>query len=272
MGDTAQAQPSGAAAAEQTQQTQQEQAPQPQSTQAPQQDLRSLLEEIVSRHVDHKPEDVHRFEMNQRQARLYCMSGLFGDIKGKSETEAVAQAFVKIELGASMGFTSAESMTGIDIIQGRLAIGAQLRGARMQKAGFSWVFLQHDDKGCEIALFYQGKPVPGPNGKQATVGFNENDAKLAGLLGKDNYKKHPKNMYFARTITNAQRFYAPGVLGGADILSAEEAMDLPPASQSQPQFQPPQRKSEAQSPVAAASTVQGEGLFGGHSAAMKDAQ
>ena len=50
--------------------------------------------------------------------------------------QAIALAFVKIELGASMGFSAAEAMTGIDFVQGRLAVGAQLRGARMQRAGF----------------------------------------------------------------------------------------------------------------------------------------
>jgi len=45
------------------------------------------------------------------------------------------------------------------------------------------------------------------------------------ILEKDNWKMSPRNMYFARAITNTQRFYAPGVLNPS-LLSTEEAMDV----------------------------------------------
>jgi hypothetical protein len=52
------------------------------------------------------------------------------------------------------------------------------------------------------------------------------------LIDKDNYKKDPSSMYFARAITRAQRRYAPGVLS-LDVMSSEEARDYPePASMS----------------------------------------
>jgi hypothetical protein len=53
------------------------------------------------------------------------------------------------------------------------------------------------------------------------ITFGETEAARAGLIGKDNYKKNPRNMFFARAITNAQRWYAPGILS-INILSAEE--------------------------------------------------
>jgi hypothetical protein len=75
-----------------------------------------------------------RFELEQRMAKLFAMSGLFTDIKGANQEMAIAQAYVKIALGSSMGFSPAESMQGIDIIQWRPAEGAHLRAARMQSA------------------------------------------------------------------------------------------------------------------------------------------
>lgn len=165
-----------------------------------------------------KPQDVHEFEMQQRQASLFARSGLFADIKGQSEPQAIAQAFVKVALGASMGFSPAEAMTGIDIIQGRVAVGANLRAARMQRAGYTWKVVQLDPKGCILEI-RKGNEVLGVSS------FMEEDAQKSGLLGKDNYKKNPRNMYFARAITNAQRWYAPGVLG-LDIPSTEEAVDV----------------------------------------------
>lgn len=185
-------------------------------------------------------QDVQIFEFQQRAARLFATSGLFSDIKGQSHEQSIAQAFVKIALGQSMGFSPAESMTGIDIVQGRTAIGASLRAARMQRAGFSWRFTKHDDKGCIMRVF-------GPNGEElGESAFTAEDATRAGLLGKDNYKKNPKNMFFSRAITNAQRWYAPGVLG-ADLLSSEEAIDLEPLHQEPQEIRMPVRKSAGQS-------------------------
>lgn len=170
------------------------------------------------------------FTYKQRLAKLFAASGLFGDIKGSfGSDQAIAQAFVKIELGESMGFTPAESMQGIDIIQGRPAVGAGLRSARMKAGGYDWRFARHDDKGCKILLFKDGKPILNADGTQAAVEFNDADAAhiMKGRDGavKDNWRNHPKNMYFARAITNAQRWYAPEVLNPR-ILSEEEAIDL----------------------------------------------
>jgi hypothetical protein len=164
-----------------------------------------------------------RFELEQRMAKLFAMSGLFTDIKGSSQEMAIAQAYVKIALGSSMGFSPAESMQGIDIIQGRPAIGAQLRAARMQRAGYSWRIDRLDDEGCELSIFAGTSEL----GKAK---FTKDDAAKAKLIDKDNYKKDPSSMYFARAITRAQRRYAPGVLS-LDVMSSEEAIDYPePAS------------------------------------------
>jgi len=69
--------------------------------------------------------EVQKFELHQRQAKLFALSGLFSDIKGTSLEQALAQAFVKIDLGESMGLSPAEAMTGIDIIQGPRGGGRQ---------------------------------------------------------------------------------------------------------------------------------------------------
>lgn len=186
--------------------------------------------------IDNRPIEIQKFEFQQRCARLFAASGLFSDIKGQTQEQAIAQAFVKIALGDSMGFNPAESMTGIDLIQGRVSVGSNLRAARMQRAGYSWDILQLDNKGCRLLLKFQGKPlmceqIDGATGTisqvPTVVSFMAEDAAVAGLIGKDNYKKNPRNMYFARAITNAQRWYAPGILG-VDILSTEEAIDMEP--------------------------------------------
>lgn len=192
------------------------------------------------------------FDQKQRLARMFANSGCFQDIDKDEqgnwlpEDVSIARAMVKIELGESMGFSAAESVTGIDIIKGRVAVGASLRGARMQRAGFSWPQMAVTDKGCWMPLCFKGEPMMCPkvdedgkpvmeNGKpvmvQVVVSFAEKDAKTLGLLDKtaSMYKKDPSSMYFARTITRAQRRYGPGVLG-VDALDTYEAKEIAEAS------------------------------------------
>ncbi len=185
-----------------------------------------------------------KLDYSQRMAKMFAYSGCFADIKDTREDVAIAKALVKIKLGESMGFSEAEAMTGIDIIQGRVAVGASLRAARMQRAGYSWPQMVCNDTGCWIPLVFKGDPmlqqkvnekgelVFDSGGKpvmtQVVVSFTQRDAHLASLAGKDNYKKDPSSMYFARAITRAQRRYGPGVLG-VDILDTYEARDLAPA-------------------------------------------
>jgi hypothetical protein len=175
---------------------------------------------VTVREEYHQEPAVARFQLEQRMARLFVASGLFKDINGQNEEQSIAQAWVKIGLGASMGFSPAESMQGIDLIQGRPAVGAQLRAARMQRNGYDWTIEQCDAKGCKLTVFRGEKSL-------GQVSFMEEDAKSAGLIGKDNWKKDPASMYFARAITRAQRRFAPGVLS-ADVLSSEEAIDITP--------------------------------------------
>lgn len=155
------------------------------------------------------------FVTQQRMAKLFALSGCFADVKGQSEEQAIAKAYVKIALGASMGFSPAESMSGIDLIQGKPAIGAHLRATRMRAAGYRWTIDKLDATGCELTI-YRGDEQLG------RVVFTMADAKRMGLAGKDNWTKQPEDMLFARTITRAQRRYAPEALG-AYVMDPDEA-------------------------------------------------
>ncbi len=224
---------------------------QPQQQEAPQ--SQSLLDRIISESQTEQRDRIvirrAEFDYKQRLAKMFANSGCFQDIDKDesgawlSEEVSIARAMVKIELGESMGFSAAESVTGIDIIKGRVAVGASLRGARMQRAGFSWPQMLVTDKGCWMPLCYKGQPMMCPKANedgtpvvdsegnpimvQVVVSFGEKDAKMLGLIDKNQsmYKKDPSSMYFARTITRAQRRYGPGVLG-VDTLDTYEAHDM----------------------------------------------
>lgn len=203
-----------------------------------------FLQEVIDESERRLKIQVDRFEFQQRRAKMFAKSKLFG-IKETDPDEAIAQAMVRIELGESMGFSPAESLQGIYIINGQTAISSALRAARMAAAGYSWDIDWHRDldgecHGCTLFLRFKGSQMVDREGEPVTVSFLRRDAermmttmwgeargekKRVSILEKDNWKMSPANMYFARAVTNAQRFYAPHVLS-ANLPSIEEVDDF----------------------------------------------
>jgi hypothetical protein len=52
--------------------------------------------------------------------------------------------------------------------------------------------------------------------------FTIQEAQEAGLLGKDNWKKYPSDMLFARAISRGAKRFAPGIFGGTAVYTADE--------------------------------------------------
>lgn len=126
-------------------------------------------------------------------------SGLFADLK------SAAQAVVKIQAGAEIGIPPFAALTGIHIIQGKPSIGAGLMAARVKGSGkYDYRVVQQDEKICSID-FYQGPD------KIGNSTFTIEDAKKAQTK---NIDKHPKNMLFARAISNGVKFFTPDVFAG----------------------------------------------------------
>lgn len=126
-------------------------------------------------------------------------SGLFTDLK------SAAQAVVKIQAGAEIGIPPFAALTGIHIIQGKPSIGAGLMAARVKGSGkYDYRVTQNDEKGCSID-FYQGPD------KIGNSTFTIEDAKKAQTK---NIDKHPKNMLFARAMSNGVKWFTPDVFAG----------------------------------------------------------
>ncbi len=133
---------------------------------------------------------------------IFVKSGMFPDIK------AQAQAVVKILAGRELGLSPLESMTNIYIVNGKVALQAKVIAALIKKSGkYDYQIEKQDNEECVIA-FYQN------NGKRIELGkstFSIKDAAKAGIVNKDSWKNYPKNMLFARALSNGARFYCPDV-------------------------------------------------------------
>jgi len=129
----------------------------------------------------------------------FAKSGMFTDAK-----QAV-QAFVKIQAGQEIGIPPFAAMSGIHIIQGKPTLGAGLIASTVKGSGkYDYKVAKMDDKICSID-FYQGAE------KIGNSTFTIEEAKKAGTKNLD---KFPKNMLFARAISNGVKWFCPDVFSG----------------------------------------------------------
>lgn len=129
-------------------------------------------------------------------AKIFAESGMFTDSK------QMAQAFVKIQAGQEMGIGAFASMTGINIIMGKPTISAGLIASAVKGSGkYDYKVKEMTDKQCSID-FFQGKEFIGNST------FTIEDARKQATKNLD---KFPKNMLFARAISNGQKWFCPDI-------------------------------------------------------------
>lgn len=134
-----------------------------------------------------------------KMAEVFAQSGMFTDAK------QMGQAFVKIQAGQEVGIPPFASMSGIHIIQGKPTIGAGIIASCIKGSGkYDYKVKEMSEKICSID-FFQGKEFIGNSE------FTIEDAKKAGTK---NIDKFPKNMLFARSISNGVKWYCPDVFAG----------------------------------------------------------
>lgn len=132
-------------------------------------------------------------------AKAFIESGMFSD------TKSVAAAIVKIQAGAEVGIKPFAAMTGIHIILGKPVIGAGIIASRIKAGGkYDYKVVEMSDKVCSID-FYEGKS------KIGNSYFTIEDARKAQTK---NIDKFPKNMLFARAISNGVKWFCPDVFDG----------------------------------------------------------
>jgi hypothetical protein len=113
---------------------------------------------------------------------------------------------LKIAYTESMGLP-AHMASEFHIINGNFATSAQIRRAQAFMCGFQILPTQETDDSCTVQVIDRasGRQV----GKDVT--FTLADAARMGLSGKDNWKKNPAAMLFARATTKAIGIYIPHV-------------------------------------------------------------
>ena len=139
-------------------------------------------------------------------AKVYAQSGMFKDIR------SAAQAAVKILAGQELGIGPTSAMNDIHVIEGKTEIGAHLIAAAIRSSHkYDYRILQLTNEVCSIRFFLLNKD--GTLGEQlGDSTFTIKDAEKAGLMGRAQmYSKYPRNMLFARALSNGQAWYTPDI-------------------------------------------------------------
>ena len=155
-----------------------------------------------------------RHSMNEleQMARVMSQSRMFGF---KNPEEAVSLML----MAQAEGKHPAKAAQEYHVIQGRPALKADAMLARFQSAGGVIEWEEMTDESVS-AYFSHPKSCPKP----VLVDWTMKRAKDAGLTGKDNWRKYPRQMLKARVISEGVRMTFPGVTVG--LYTPEEVMQF----------------------------------------------
>ncbi len=154
-------------------------------------------------------------ETIQRTGRMLAASGYF-DAKGES-AQSIAMMATKILAGREIGIGPFAAVNGIHIIKGKPSIGANILAAAVKTSSrYDYRIRELTDKKCKIEFFQR------VGDKLESLGIVEFTAEDALKAGTQNMDKFPKNMLFARCISNGVRFHMPDVFNGNAVYVPEE--------------------------------------------------
>ena len=146
----------------------------------------------------------------EKMANAVAKSNLFGI---KKPEEAMALMLI----AQAEGCHPAIAIRDFHIIQGKPALKADAMLARFQGAGGRVQWIELTDS--KVAAKFNH-----PAGGEVIIDWTMERAKVAGLGGKDVWKKFPRQMLRARVISEGIRTVFPGVIVGA--YTPEEVQDF----------------------------------------------
>ncbi len=138
-----------------------------------------------------------------RIAKMCANSGYFQD------AQTATQAGVKILTGMELGITPMASMTGIHVISGKPVISASLMAGIIKRSPmYDYRVKRLTNTECFVE-FLELLPQKESLGIST---FTIEDARTSGALSGKNshtWTKYPRNMLFARAISNGIKWFCP---------------------------------------------------------------
>lgn len=140
--------------------------------------------------------------------------------KGLKTPESVMAAIL---FGSELGLGPMQALQNIHVVEGKTACSAELMRAMVARAGHKIEVLEQTNAIVKL------KGTRADNGVEAVTAWTIDDARTAGLLGKDNWKKYPRGMLLARATSELCRLLFPDIVLGLGY-TPEELGDVEAAS------------------------------------------
>lgn len=146
---------------------------------------------------------------------------------GNYKSKNAAELALRVKYGMEMGLGPATALQSVTVIQGSPTLTAGAIASRISAhPDYDYDVTAHTDESCTIVIWRHKR---GEWRECPPSTFTMEDAKQAGLVRSGPWKQYPRNMLFARALTNAARWYAAEVFGGAvytpDEMGAEVDQD-----------------------------------------------
>jgi hypothetical protein len=162
------------------------------------------------------PVQINTLDDLARLSEMFVKSGFFGDIKD------AAQAGVKILAGMELDIPAMAAMREIHVFEGNTSLSGPLLAALIKRSDkYDYRIEGVNDEGAKISFYENGEHVGDST-------FTMKDAKEAGLLKKQNWRKYKKDMYVWRALARGKRWYAPEIGYGSIYLKGEIPEDGSP--------------------------------------------
>ncbi len=152
-----------------------------------------------------------------RLGTILAQSGMFKDCR------TAAQAVVKILAGRELGFPPLASLVGVHMIEGKPTIGSHLLAAAIRGSGrYDFAILEHSDDVCAVR-FKRKLPDDTWADQHPIERLTLEEAVRKGwTVNRPTWTRTPKNMLFARCLTNGYKFHCPDLFSGLLVYDQDE--------------------------------------------------
>jgi hypothetical protein len=174
-----------------------------------------------------------------RVAAALHQSGLYKDV-GSAE-----QAFARLIVGRSLGLNEAQSLS-LYAMEGKIEVPATMMAGWVHARGLGymvewreggeWVATQTGEPidACRVTIFERRISLDNEQAIRGAAVFSLDDAQKAGILKPNSgWTKYPRNMLYARAMSNAVRWYAPECLAGLPVYTEGEIERTPNLAEGQ---------------------------------------
>jgi hypothetical protein len=168
-----------------------------------------------------------------RLGRGLAASGMFKDARQAD------QAFAKLIFGRDLGLSATQAMTDIHIIEGKPEMSANLQASKVKASGrYDYTVDELTPERCQLSFYELARAPMAMRATRELLGVSEftiEDAQRAGLVkDKSPWVKYPRNMLFARAMSNGVAWYCPDVMNGIRVYAEGELADVQRAEQQTP--------------------------------------